>query len=171
MDVSSVRYGGIQVSTATEMGKELLKFERKPGYNPAANQYPTMVYHAKRAPNGQVKVIEDTPVPHGFAPDALNREYARVDAFNRDCQKTVNDEASHKEALNAGWRDTPGEALEQFELDQRKIGNAAAERAYSDSKMSEAAQAEAAEVDASTEFHVPDISIPKRRGRKPKSIS
>lgn len=171
MDVSSVRYGGIQVSTATAMGKELLKFERSANYRPENNPYPTMLYHAKRAPNGQVKVIEDTPVPHGFTPDALVREQARVEAFNRECQKTVKDEASHKEALNAGWRDTPTEALAQFEAEERKLGNAAAERHHSDAKMSEAAQAEAAEVDASTEFHVADISIPKRRGRKPKSIS
>lgn len=169
MEVSTVRYGGIQVSTATEMGKELLKWERKPGYNPANHPYPKMMYHAKLAPNGKAKVFEDVPQSYGHTPDALTREFLRVEAFNRECQKTVVDEASHKEALNAGWRDTPQEALEQFELEQRKIGNLAAERAYSDSKMSEKAQAEAAAADAETEFHLPEIPV-KRRGR-PRKIA
>lgn len=161
---TSVRYGSLNVSTVTEMGKELMKFERKPGYRPENHPYPTMMYHAKLAPNGQAKVMEDAPVTYGFAPDALNREYSRVEAFNRECQKIVNDEASHKEALNAGWRDTPKEALEQFEADQRRVGNAAAERAAQDSKMSENAQLEAAHVDSETEFHLPEIPA-KRRGR------
>ena len=157
-----VMYDGRPVSTATELGKEVLKFEK-----PYTHQhYPKMLYKASITPGGQVRVCEVQPDTRVNLMDgaALERERERILRFDAGNQLTVRDDDEYKAALNAGWRDNPTDALEHYEARERAIGNAAAERAASDSKMSEKAQAEVAEADQATEFHLPEIpEKPKKR--------
>ena len=155
---NQVMYDGRWISTDTTMGKEVLKFQQ-PNYNPDANPYPKMLYKAAMSPSGQVRVFEKRPdmALNSWKDAELQRENDRCDFFDRANQKTVGNESEHKEALNQGWRDHPDDALKHYEERERSIGNAAAERAHRDSKMSEAAQAEAKAADDATEFHLPEI--------------
>ena len=156
MPSGQVMYNGNWISTASNLGKEVAKFEQ-PNYNPEAHPYPKMLYKAERAPNGQVKCLEGSPVSHSLAPDALNREQLRVEAFNRGNMMEAKTYEDHMIAKSKGWSESPDEALAAFERHEREIGDEAARRALADSKMSENAQAEAKAVDDSTEFHVPVI--------------
>lgn len=163
-----VMYDGRWISTDTTMGKEVLKFEQ-PNYNPAANPYPKMLYKAARNPSGKVRVMENAIDFAGtiWKDAELSKEQDRIEFFNRQNQFTVKSEEEHKKALNEGWRNHPDDAIKHYEERERAIGNAAAERAHSDSKMSEKAQAEAKAVDDSTEHHVAEIpegpKDPKKR--------
>ena len=156
-----VTYDGRSVSTSTALGKEILKFE-KPYVH---SEYPKMLYKAAMTPSGQVRVHEVRPDTSSirWKEKELAKEQDRVRNFDRGNQKVVNDEHEESEAMNAGWRPLD-EALAHYEARERKIGNAAAERAHADSKMSEKAQAEARAADDATEFHLPEIPA-KRRGR------
>ena len=64
-------------------------------------------------------------------------------------------------------------AVDRYDAQQREFAKLAANRAYTDRHMSEAAQAEAREADAATLEHLPVIpETPiKRRGRKPKAAA
>jgi hypothetical protein len=73
---------------------------------------------------------------------------------------TVGEEA---EAVEAGWRRGPQEAVDAELARGAQIATAAAERAWTERQMSEAAQAEAAAVDAATARHVPEIPETSRR--------
>ena len=168
--MSTVMYNGFPVSTASDLGKEVMKHERPASYRPENNPYPRMMYKAHRNSKGKIACFEDTPLPHAFDPAALNREYDRVQYFDRKCQLEVKTFEDHMEAKNQGWRDHPTEAIEYAETLEKDVSRAAAERAYADSKMSEQAQAEAAEVDASTEFHVPFIPE-KNKGGRPRKVA
>ena len=155
---NQVMYDGRWISTDTNMGKEVLKFEQ-PHYNPAANPYPKMMYKAAMTPNGKVRVMEAAVDFAGqiWKDAELSKEQDRIEFFNRKNQLTVHSEEEHKKALNEGWRNHPDDALKHYEERERSTGNAAAERAAKDSKMSEAAQAEARAADDATEFHLPEI--------------
>ena len=162
---AQVMYDGRLVSTSTALGKEILKFEKPYSHC----EYPKMLYKAAMTPSGQVRVHELRPDTSSIRwSDAdLAKEQTRVQNFDRGNQFTVRDENEHKNALNAGWRPLD-EALAHYEARERKIGDAAAERAHEDAKMSEAAQAEARAADDSTEFHLPEIPV-KRKGRPRKA--
>lgn len=168
MQPGQVMYDGRWISTASEQGKEVLKFEQ-PNYNPDANPFPQMLYKAERNPKGKVMVFEDEPLAHGFTDAMFSKEQNRVQYFNRGNMKTVKSQEECSEAMNAGWMESPAEALVEFERRERAIGDETAHRHYEDSKMSEHAQAEAKAVDDSTEFHVPvipeasSLKIDKRR--------
>ena len=161
-NAAQVMYDGKWISTATNIGKEVLKFEKPYSYQ----EYPKMVFKAQRGPNGKVIVLEGPPdmAQTTWRDDLLAKEQNRIQFFNNSNQKTVGDESEHKAALNAGWRDHPDDAIKHYEERELAISDATAERHYADSKMSEKAQAEAAEVDNSTEFHVPFIPE-KKKGR------
>lgn len=64
-------------------------------------------------------------------------------------------------------------AVDRYDAQQREFAKLAANRAYSDRTMSEAAQAEARDADAATLEHLPVIpeTPVKRRGRKPKAAA
>jgi len=155
----TVRYGTQWISTASEMGKELLKFEQ-PGYNPANHQFPTTMFKAFKREDGVVKCMDTAPSPYGWInEDQYNREVARVEAFNRQCQKVIMDESSSKAAMAEGWRNSPKEAMEAHEQLERWIGDEAARRAHQDRLMSDAAKAEIAKAEDATPEHVAEIPI------------
>jgi hypothetical protein len=60
VETGFIKIGGRLISVESEEGKEYLKWERKPNYNPDApeNRFPRMLYMANRRPDGVVSVGE-----------------------------------------------------------------------------------------------------------------
>lgn len=82
--------------------------------------------------------------------------------------RVVKDEAEERNFLSRGWADSPVTAEQAKERAEKAIATAAAERAYTDRNMSDAAKAEVAALEQATDDHVVDVPAPKKRGRKPK---
>ena len=154
----------LRYNPESEIGKELAKWEKKPEGHP--RPFPKMLYKANKRPDGILSVCE--------AEDSVfNGQLGAAEAFNRKCQRVVENEQELSEALERGWRQTIPEAMDFIEAKEKIISDAAAHRNYEDRNMSEAAKAEAKAVEESTELHVPEIpEKPKaRRGRPPKHAS
>lgn len=160
-------YDGAKVSAESPLGKELMKWERKPDYDPRNHPYPKMMYRAQNRPDGKRSV--------GEVLDSVCGGYAgAAEQWSRRCQLTVNDDAEKIRAYQQGWCDTPQEALEGLEKRENAISNQTAERHAADARMSEKAQAEAAAADQTTLRQLPEIpETPVRRkpGPKPKAQS
>ena len=160
-NTGTVRYGTQYISTASEMGKELLKFEQA-GYNPKNNPYPTTLFKALKREDGVVKCMDSMPSPYGWINDAqYAKEVTRVESFNRQCQREVPSLEAEKAAYAEGWRDTPNGAMEAHEKLERWIGDEAAKRAHQDRSMSERAQKEIAVAEAATPEHVAEVAVSK----------
>jgi hypothetical protein len=160
MDIPYIRIGGRLVSTDSEEGKEYLKWERKPDYNPNApeNQFPKMLYQAHKRPDGVVSVNEVTDVPFGGVMGAAEN-------FNRQCQRIVKGPQEMQAAFEGGWHATQGEALEAFERNERLRGDTAAHGAYEDRNLSELAKAERKAAEDATPEHVAEVPE-KRRAKR-----
>jgi len=160
VETGFIKIGGRLISTDSEEGKEYLKWERKPNYNPDApeNRYPRMLYMAQRRPDGVVSVGE--PDDHAFS-----NITGAGEQFNRRCQLTVQSEQEESRALERGWRRSAQEALERFGSKEKLISDSAAHRAYEDRNMSEQAKAEVAAVEAQTVEHVAEVPQKRRPGR------
>jgi hypothetical protein len=166
-----ILYDGAPVSTTSDLGKELVKWEttnRIPGWRPENNPFPQMMYKASHRPDGKRSVHE--VYDHLFATtDSEGRRIipeGAAEAFNRRCQLTVQDEQGRQRALEQGWRPTPGEAMEFAEGRDNAISTATAERHFHDARMSPQAQAEAAVVDNASLKMVPSIPEQPRQKRK-----
>ena len=152
-----VQWGPHQVPTSTDFGKELLRHERRPDYNPAANPFPMMLYKA-RDNEGKIECMDVHPKAFRFATqEAFRMACESVDAFNLSCQLTVNDEAEYKRALADGWRENPKEAYDAAMALHDDIAQAVAHRNYEDRNMSERAKGEIAAAEAETPRLVPEI--------------
>lgn len=162
MDVPFIRIGGRLISTESEEGKEYLRWERKPDYNPNApeNQYPRMLYRANKRPDGVVSVND-------VSDSMFGGQAGTAEAFNRGCQRIVANEREEQAALESGWRRTQQDALESYERKERGLGDAAAHRAYEDRNMSEAAKAEVKAAEVETPAHVAEVPEARRWKRKP----
>ena len=80
--------------------------------------------------------------------------------------RTVRTEGEEQEALAAGWCPNPQHALDAETKRQEAIGTAAAERAYTDRRMSERAQREAEAADqAAGAKHLGEIKARPTRPR------
>ena len=160
METGFIKIGGRLISTESEEGKEYLKWERKPNYNPDApeNRYPRMLYMAQRRPDGVVSVGE--PDDHAFS-----NVTGAGEQFNRRCQLIVRGEQEETAALERGWRRSATEALERFESKEKHIADAAAHRSYEDRNMGEKAKAEVAAAEAETVEHVAEVPEKRRVGR------
>lgn len=156
-----IAYDGARVSTESDLGKELLKWERKPGYDPEQHPYPKMLYRAQHRPDGKRSVGEVLDSLFGGAAGSAEQWTTR-------CQMTVNDDVEKSRAYEQGWRDSPQEALEYLEARDNAASNATAERHASDLRMSEKAQREAAAADQATLRQLPEVPE-KRRGRPRKT--
>ncbi len=125
-------------------------------------EYPRMMYKARKRPDGVVAVIETN--------DQLctEREALLVpgaaEAWSRGNYMEVRDEAEERRAYGSGWRNTPEEAMNQYEAEQREIAKIAAHRNYEDRNMSESAKAEVAEYEGISSEHSPEIPVAKKRG-------
>ncbi len=150
-------YDGARISPESLMGKELMKWERKPNWTPEANPFPRMLYRAQHRKDGRRSVGEVLDDLCGGYPGAAEQ-------WTSQCQKTVNNEAEMLKAMENGWRKHPREALEYLEAKDNAASNLTAERHYTDARMSELAQREAAAVDQTTLRQIP--SIPEKPKRK-----
>lgn len=83
--------------------------------------------------------------------------------------KTVPSESDERIAMGQGWvKGGPTAAREAKAQDGADRGTAAAERAYSDLRLSDKAQREAAVIEATTGGHVPEIPEVKRGPGRPR---
>lgn len=103
---------------------------------------PTTLYRAMKLPNGQVVCVD-----------------ARVIS---QTTKVVRNSDEYYKAVGQGWCAHPHDALERFEQAEAAVGNAAAERAFSDLRMSEMAQREAEAYEKRVTSHVPEIPEARR---------
>lgn len=159
---ATVRYNGVDVSTATELGKELLKWERKPGYNPKNHQYPMMLYRAVKCKDGVVRATMDEPSQYDYTKETMGLMQRDMDAarsFNLANQKTVMTEDDHAIARGQGWFESMDEAVKGAEQREFKLQDATAQRLIDDRNMSEKARAEARAAEVATEEQVPMIPI------------
>lgn len=158
-------YDGARISSESALGKELMKWERKPDWTPEKNRFPQMLYRAQHRPDGRRSV--------GEVLDSVCGGYAgAADQWTRRCQLTVNNEAERSRAYEQGWRDHPSEALTALEAKDNAESNLTAERHASDARMGELAQREAAEADHTTLRQLPSIpETPIRRIGRPKKAS
>lgn len=170
--MSTVMYGGIAISTATPMGKELESWETKnriPGWRPENNQYPKMLYRARKREDGKVICLEpnhvDSPL---LTPEQNARMAAHVEASNRAAMIEARTEEHERQLEAQGWCGSPKAALEAIEKYERMIGDEAARLAHADRNLSEKAKAEKEAYEASTPEHVavvpeaPTVKIDKR---------
>lgn len=158
-------HDGARISTESALGKELLKWERKPDWTPERFPFPKMLYKAQHRKDGKRSVGESDDGIFGGAPGAAEQ-------WSRRCQLTVNNEAEETKAKQAGWRAHPQEALEYLEAQDNAKSNITAERHASDARMGEVAQREATAADMAAGLKqlpsVPEQPI-RRRGRIPGS--
>lgn len=160
MEVKYIQIGGRLIAKDSEEGKEYMKWEKPYRYEP----FPRMLYMARKRPDGVVSVSESND--RLFSIVGQMERPGAAEAFNTSCQKVVQDERELAMALEQGWRPSPQEALERFEAKEQAIGEAAANRVWTERNMSEKAKAEAAAVDASTEEHIAVIPEAPRQKRK-----
>jgi len=171
--------GGVILTAASRMGKELAKWEqfptsytgvRGPGNPYQYRMYPKMLYKAHRRQGGVIACMDPEPHPDSFI-GVLNPGRAHelacaaAERFTASCQRIVQDQAEESRAHEDGWRESPEAAIQFVHERDRTISTAAAERAYTDARMSPAAQAEAKEAEkAHDDLHLPAVPE-KRRGR------
>ena len=111
----------------------------------------TTIFRAVKRPDGKV-VCVDTD-------------------YLQQTTKVVATEGEYLILKGQGWTDDPQSAMDRFEEEEQALGRAAAERAYTDQTMSEAAQAEAVEYEKTTSRHVPEIpEVARKRGRPKKVV-
>ena len=106
---------------------------------------------------------------------AVKRPDGKVVCIDTDyLQQTTKVVASEGEYLilkGQGWTDDPQSAMDRFEEEEQALGRAAAERAFTDQTMSEAAQEEAKAYESTVFQHVPEMpEVAKKRGR-PKKVT
>ena len=119
-------------------------YSQTPGRNPSMfTEYPLMIYRAKRPPQGGKEPIIEHVI--------------------------VQDEQEERNMASRGFVRGPDHAVEALEASERELARAAAERAYSDQRMSDKAKAEAVAADESTIAHlgaIPETPIRKRQVRR-----
>lgn len=174
---------GRKLSPSSDEAKELAKFEQwptpwapKPGNPYKYRPFPKMVYraakwmgkiacHAVVGPGWEFKSAEERRIKEASAED-----------FTKSCQRIVENEEQLQKAYEEGYRGDPLEAENFLQAREKAISTGAAERHYSDERMSEKAQREAAAADAETAEHLPAIPekplspkkyklVMRRRGR------
>lgn len=174
-------YGGIVISPASELGKELRKWEQHhtylvpPGTHPGNpyvfREFPKMLYKAQKQRNGQYACMLPAPVSYDYErADAYERAVLIKESFDKSCYRIVADETAERLAKGQGWAETIPAALELAEAHERAIADAAAEAAYAAQRMTEQARAELKAADAATHAHVVDVAPTLKRGRAAKGL-
>lgn len=161
------RPGGVVITPGSNYQREFGKFEQfhskytgdeGPGNPYRYRAFPKMVYIAKKY-KGKVVCMAAPPHPLEFANP---KEYERADEqaalFTKECQRIVANEAEYQKAMEAGYRESPAEAVEHAMSREEKKADATAERNWDDRNMSDAAKAEArAKEEAAGAEHLPEI--------------
>ena len=144
-------------SPDSDYAKERRKWEAQhtqfgaPGRPFVYAEYPLMLYRAKRRPEGG-----KDPILEHF---------------------TVEDDQQERNMQSRGWVRGPDNAIKALEETERGLAQAAAERAYQDTRLSERAQAEATAVDETTIQHlgeIPETPIHKKgwpKGKPRKQVN
>lgn len=151
------------ISPDSEMGKELAKWDapksqggmRADGYE----RYPMMLYRAMQRDNGQVMCL-DNPLRY-----RTEQEQLACEAFNRQCERKVWNDAEYDVAKGQGWHESQKDAVDAYEKEQQDIAELAAKRAYNDQRLSEKAQDEIKAVEQTTHEHVLDTVPLKKKPR------
>lgn len=155
----------VVISQDSELGKELARWnapKREGGMNANGYEaYPAMLYRAQRYSNGKVMCGH---------PGAATGD-AEAMAFTNQCQCIVNDGEEHAKMRRAGWHDSPQEALDAFEQQERATADAAAEEQFRVQRMSDKAQAEFSAAQDASDFHDPDPAAPKKAPKGKRIIS
>jgi hypothetical protein len=168
-------------STKEEHIKELARWEQhhseftprgtQPGNPYTKREFPMMIYRAQQHPqSGKWCTAIVPPAYFGFRDmNEWDRACQAAAIFTQGCQRIVRSEAELDAAIRSGegWRQSAEEAMKWRESLEDEISTAAAERHFSDRKLSPKAQAEAAKIEAETFGHVPVIPE-KPRPRKGK---
>lgn len=142
------------------------KYGASPGNPYKYRPYPKMLYRADHY-QGAVRCMAAEPNASEYQNSKeyeFHLEQAR--RFTEKCQITVNDEREHQKAMEAGWRETPDEAVAFLKGRDDARGRAAAERNYADRNMSEAAKAEKKAIEAEAGTHLETIPEQPRQKRK-----
>jgi hypothetical protein len=176
------REPGIVVVPGSNLAKEMQKFEQFPskwGPNPGNayryRPYPKMLYRAELW-KGKAVCMAAPPDPLEYPnPSEFQRAEEAARRFTERCQQVVKDERELQMALENGFRESPGEAVEYLVGRQRDEARAAAERLHEDRNMTEAAKAEAVEATRETFAeegrHLPEVPEKRRRGRPRKNAT
>jgi len=136
-------------SPDSEYARERRKWETThteygpPGRPAVFTEWPLMVYRAKRPPQGGREPIIEHVI--------------------------VQDEQEERNMASRGFVRGPDHAVEALEASERELARAAAERAYSDQRMTTRAKEEAEKADESTISHlgeIPETPIRKRQVRR-----
>lgn len=135
-------------SPNSHYAKEMRKWEKPYRFE----KFPQMLYKARKPDNGGPYLVIDP----------------RNEAWSTNNQRTVGNEQEFEQALREGWREGVQAAIDYAKGLDQDIANAAAERAFADRKMSEAAQAEAKAADEATADHLPEI--PEKRAYRRKAV-
>ena len=154
----------------------------QPGNPYVFRPYPKMLVRARRIPPGFENAGKwacslQAPAYHGFRnTDEWNRACELAALWTVGNQRTVSDQDEERRARDngEGWGDNTKEALAIASQLEKMVSDAAGERHYRDSKMSEKAQAEALQHDRATFEHqaeVPEKPIKRRPGRPRKSAA
>lgn len=140
-------------------------------------QFPQMVYRARKRPDGVVAVIETRDSLCAEKGEAVSP--GRAEQWSRGNYMTVGNtddpEKNHAEfqrAMEAGWRPTIAEAMALYEAKEKAIADAAAHRHHEDRNMSAKAKAEAAAIEGDSSEHTPEIPVApvrKKPGPKPRT--
>lgn len=165
--------GGRVIVPGSKAQREYQKWEQfqtkwtaggEPGNPYVYRHFPMMLYKAERK-DGNVSCMLPQPNPMDFAnPAEFNRVSENVDRFNRDCQKIVNSEQEMQKEMEAGWRESPQEAIDYVHSVETDRATATAHREYEDRNLSDAAKREVAAIktEAGGE-HQPEIKEVKKR--------
>lgn len=125
-------------------------------------EYPKIMYKARKNPAGQTTVIETRDHLFGQGGAALGA----ADNWSRGNYTKVNDADEERRHFGLGWRTTQAEAIQLFEAEEDAVSTAAAERHFAVRTMSEKAQREvAAAEEAADGKHLGEVArtpIPKR---------
>jgi hypothetical protein len=173
------REPGIVIVPGSAYANEMAKFEGRetkwtigtvPGNPYTYKPFPKMVYRAERW-NGAPACMAAPPDMIEFKdPREFDRFEQLAQRFNERCQLIVNDEREFQKAMEAGYRESPGEAVAFLISRDQKISQAEAHRNYEDRNMSDAAKAEIkAAKEAIGNDPLPEVVEQPRRGRPRKN--
>jgi len=119
-----------------------------------------MLYRALPfGPNSKIQCMAQSPHPYQIK-DPEEHRFASMAAeeFTKSCQTIVNDEQELQRAFESGYRKSPQDAVDAAMAREDSIARAAAERAYDDRNISDAAKLEVARAEAAADGkHLPEI--------------
>jgi hypothetical protein len=165
-------------STKQEYEKELARWEQhpsevtvrakaQPGNPYTKREFPMMLYRAQRHPqSGKWCVSLVAPSYIGFHDmNEWDRACQFAQVFTAGCQRIVRSEDELKAAIESGegWQKTQADAMAWREDLEHQVSVAAAERHYSDRKMSDKAQVEASTFERENFGHQAEVPTAQER--------